>query len=100
MLRITYSTAIHNNKGHQGSARTFNLLKRKIWWKRKRRDVKRYINSCITCCKNLPNVTHHPQLHLEIPKAPFACIAIDTIGKLPVTTSSNKCARAQPLAHD
>ena len=57
-----------------------------------RRDVKSHINSCITCSKNLPNVTHHPQLHLEIPKVPFMCIAIGTIGKLPVTTSGNKYA--------
>ena len=55
-----------------------------------RRDVKNHINNCITCSKNLPNVTHPPQLHLEIPKVPFACIAINTIGKLPVTTSGNK----------
>ena len=56
------------------------------------RHEKNHINSCITCCKNLPNTTHHPQLHLEIPKVPFACIAIDTIGKLPTTSSDNKCA--------
>ena len=30
------------------------------------------------------------QLHLEIPKVPFACIAIDTIGKLPTTSSGNR----------
>ena len=35
---------------------------------------------------------YHPQLHLEIPKVPFACIAIDTIGKLPITSSGNKYA--------
>ena len=35
------------------------------------------------------NTSCHHQLHLEIPKVPFACIAIDTIGKLP-TTSSDK----------
>ena len=57
-----------------------------------RRDVKHHINSCITCSKNLPNVTPHPQLHLEIPKVPFACIAINTIGKLPITYSGNKYA--------
>ena len=31
-------------------------------------------------------------MHLEIPKVPFACIAIDTIGKLTTTASSNKYA--------
>ena len=54
-----------------------------------RLDVKNHINSCITCSKSLPNTAHHPQLHLEIPKVPFACIAIDTIGKLPTTSSGN-----------
>ena len=41
---------------------------------------------------NLPNVLCHPQLHLELPKISFACIAIDTIGKLPTTSSKNKYA--------
>ena len=59
------------------------MLKHKFWWKGMRLDVKNYINKCITCSKNLPNTACHPQLHLEIPKVPFACIAIDTIGKLP-----------------
>ena len=57
-----------------------------------RRDVNSHINNCITCSKNLPNVSHHRQLYLEIPKVPFTCIAIDTIGKLPVTAASNKYA--------
>ena len=55
-----------------------------------RRDVKCHINSCITCSKILSYTSHHPQLHLEIPKVPFACIAIDTIRKLPTTSSGNK----------
>ena len=82
----------HNCRGHQGCARTFNLLKRKFWWKGMRRIVKCNINSCITCSKNLPNTSDHPQLHLEIPKVPFACIAIDMIGKVPTTYSGNKYA--------
>ena len=82
----------HNCRGHQGCARTLNSLKRKFWWKGMRRDVKYHINNCITCSKNLPNTSYHPQLHLEIPKVPFACIAIDTIGKLPTTSSGNRYA--------
>ena len=37
-------------------------------------------------------ISCHPQLHLEIPKVPFICIAIDTIGKLPTTSSGNRYA--------
>ena len=89
-LIYTLLHEFHNCKGHQGSDRMFNLLKRKFWWKGMRRDVKSYIYNCITCSKILPNVLYHSQLHLEIPKAPFVCIAIDTIGNLPVTTAGNK----------
>ena len=62
------------------------------------RDVKYHISNCITCSKNLPNISCHLQLqleiliHLEIPKVPFTCIAIDTIGKLPTTSSGNRYA--------
>ena len=56
------------------------------------KDIKCHISNCITCSKNLPNVSCHPPLHLEIPKVPFACIAIDTIGKLSITSSGNRYA--------
>ena len=51
------------------------------------RDIKYHISNCITHSKNLPNISCHPQLHLEVPKVPFASIDIDTIGKLPTTSS-------------
>ena len=54
-----------------------------------RLDVRNHINSCITSSKNLPNTACHPQLHLEIP---LACITIDTIGKLPTTSSGKRYA--------
>ena len=56
------------------------------------KHVKYHISNCITCSKNLPNILCDPQLHLEIPKIPFACIAIDTIGKLLTTSSGNSYA--------
>ena len=91
-LTHTLLHEFHNCRGHQGCARTFNLLKRKFRWKGMRRDVKYHINNCIMCSKNLPNTSYNPHLYLEIPKLPFACIAIDTIGKLPTTSSGNKYA--------
>ena len=39
----------HNCKGHQGSARTFNMLQCQFWCKVMRLDVKNHINNCITC---------------------------------------------------
>ena len=81
-LTYTLLHKFHNCKGHQGSSITFNMLKHKFCWKGMRLDVKNHINNCITCSKNLPNNACHLQLHLEIPKVPFACIARDTIGNL------------------
>ena len=91
-LTHTLLHEFHNCRGHQGCTRTLNLLKRKCWWKGMRRDIKYHISPCITCSKNLPNISCHPQLHLEIPKVPFICIAIDTIGKLPAASSGNRYA--------
>ena len=56
------------------------------------RDVKYHISNCITYSKNLLNISCHPQLHLKIPKVPFTCIAIETIGMLPTTSSGNRYA--------
>ena len=56
------------------------------------RDDKYHISNCITCSKNLPNISGHPQLYLEIPKVPFTCVAINTIGKLPTTSLQNRYA--------
>ena len=89
-LMHTLMQEFHNCRGHQGCARMLNFLKRKFWWKGMRRDIKYHINNCITCSKNLPYTSYHPQLHLEIPKVPFTCIAIDKIGKLPTSSSGNK----------
>ena len=50
------------------------------------------ILTAVLLFQNLPNTAHHPQLHLEIPNFPFAYIAIDTIGKLPIMSSGNKYA--------
>ena len=90
-LTHTLLHEFHNCRGHQGCARTLNSLKRKFWWNgMQKRHVKYHISNCVTCSKNLPNTSCHPQLHLEIPKVPFTCIVIDTIGKLPTTSSGNK----------
>ena len=68
------------------------MLKCEFWWKGMKLGVKNYINKSITCSKNLSNTAYHPQLHVEAPKVPFACIVIDTIGKLPTTSKGNKYA--------
>ena len=88
-LTNTLIHKFHNCRGHQGCARTLNALKQRFWWKGMQKHIKYQISNCITCSKNLPNISCHSQLHLEIPKVPLACTAIDKIGKLPTTSSGN-----------
>ena len=66
-LTYTLLHVFHNCKGHQGCAKTFNMLKCKFWWKGMRLNIRNHINNCITCSKNLSNTACHPQLHIEIP---------------------------------
>ena len=42
----------HNCRGHQGSARTLNALRRRFWWKGMRTNVKYHISNCVTCPKS------------------------------------------------
>ena len=82
----------HNCRGHQGYAIALNASKRRFWWKGMRTNVKYHISNCVICSKILPNISCHLQLHLEIPRILFTCIAIVTTGKLPITSSGNKYA--------
>ena len=59
-LTNTLIHEFHNCRGHQGYARTVNMLKRRFWWKGMQKDIKYHISNCITCSKNLPNVSCHP----------------------------------------
>ena len=50
----------HNCRGHQGSARTLNTLRRRFWWKGMRTNVKYHISNCIICSKTF--LTSHVTL--------------------------------------
>ena len=58
-----------------------------------RRDVKSHIYNCITCSKNLSQCFISPPVAPRNSQSSLCmCIAIHTIGKLPVTTAGNKYA--------
>ena len=59
-LTNTLMHEFYDCRGHQGCARTLNALKRKFWWKGMQKHVKYHISNCITCSKNLPNISCHP----------------------------------------
>jgi transposase InsO family protein len=73
--------------GHQGRAKTLDLVIRSFYWPTIRRYVHRYVDGCDTCQRSKP--THHSRYGLMQPipaaHAPWKRISTDFIVKLPVS---------------
>jgi transposase InsO family protein len=78
--------------GHLGFAKTFDRVRRKFYWPRLYRTVRRYVKHCRDCQRR----KHVPQLPpgqlVPIPPAisPFHRIGIDLLGRFPITTLGKK----------
>ena len=42
----------HDNRGHQGIARTINMMKRRFWFRKMQEQVNLHMNNCLTCCQH------------------------------------------------
>ena len=71
----------HNELGHNGTARTYAMVKRMFYWKGLKKDVERYIKSCPTCQEYTINAVRYTPGQFEIPEAPMDFISMDLIGE-------------------
>ena len=82
----------HDNplSGHLGADKTFHAIYRNFWWKGMRKDIKHYVRFCDICLrKNKLSSTHiAPVQKSDTIVAPFYKIAIDIIGPMTTTKSS------------
>ena len=85
-LIYTLLHEFHNCKGHQGLATMFNMLKQKFWWRGMRIDIKKPHQQLYYMFQKPSQYCTSPPIALRNSQIPFACIAIDTVGKLPTTT--------------
>jgi transposase InsO family protein len=73
--------------GHQGRAKTLELVTRSFYWPTLRRYVHRYVDGCDICQRSKP--THHARYGLMQPipaaHAPWKRISADFIVKLPIS---------------
>lgn len=73
--------------GHQGRAKTLDLVARSFYWPSFRRYVHRYVDGCDTCQRSKPS--HHAPYGLLQPipaaEAPWRRITTDFIVKLPIS---------------
>ena len=71
----------HDELGHNGTARTYALVKRMFYWKGLKKDVEIYIKKCMTCQEYTINAVRYTPGTFEIPEAPMDFISMDLIGE-------------------
>jgi transposase InsO family protein len=71
--------------GHQGQARTLELVSRKYYWAGMKMQVNNYVDSCEICQRSKGAKKHSPLKNMGIPDRPWEEINYDFIVKLPIS---------------
>ena len=78
--------------GHLGVSRTYDRVRRRVFWKGLYRSVRRYVAACDLCQRRkkpttLPAGRLQP---IEVPAEPFYRVGLDLLGPFPTSTTGNK----------
>ena len=71
----------HDDLGHNGSARTYMIIRRHYYWKGLRPDVVRYVKRCTICRKHNSASPKYNQGTFQAPGAPMDFKSMDLIGE-------------------
>ena len=82
----------HDQLGHNGTARTYMLLKRTYYWKGMKTDVSNYVKQCKLCQKQNILPVNYVSGHFSAPMAPMEFISMDLIGDFTPSSKGNKYA--------
>ena len=83
----------HDDLGHNGSARTYMVVRRNYYWKGLRPDVVRYVKRCTIFRKYNSASPKYNKGTFQAPGAPMDFISMDLIGEFhPPSTHGNKYA--------
>ena len=82
----------HDQMGHNGSARTYMLLKRLYYWKGMKTDINIYVKQCKLCQKQNIVPVKYSQGHFSAPMTPMEFISMDLIGDFVPSSKGNKYA--------
>ena len=97
VVPVSYAKIIlklaHDELGHNGTARTYALVKRMFYWKGLKKDIENYVRTCHICQQyNIQSVRYTPG-HFEVPEAPMDFISMDLVGEFKMgSTQGNKYA--------
>ncbi|QRV77082.1 Retrotransposable element Tf2 protein [Ceratobasidium sp. AG-Ba] len=84
-IRLAILEMHHDNPiaGHQGQARTLELISRRYYWPAMKQQVNRFVETCEICQRSKGHKQYAPPKPLPIPQKPWEDIAYDFIVKLP-----------------
>ena len=79
----------HDELGHNGSARTYMLLRKLYFWKGMKPQVYQYVKQCKTCQKYNITPVKYTSGHFDVPKSPMEFISMDLIGEFTKSERGN-----------
>ena len=82
----------HDQLGHNGTARTYMLLKRTYYWKGMKTDIANYVKQCKLCQKQNILPVKYVSGHFSAPMALMEFISMDLIGDFTPSSKGNKYA--------
>ena len=74
---------------HMGFDKTFDAIRKHYFWPNLYKQVYDYVSKCVACQSRNMQKIKSPIKEVDTPPFPFAKIAIDLVGPLPKTLSSN-----------
>ena len=77
----------HDELGHNGTHRTYILLKRLYYWKALKPSVEKHIKRCYPCQRRNKQVVKYATLHFDVATFPMQFILMDLIGEFHLSTS-------------
>ena len=84
ILRMAY-----DELGHNGTHRTYTMLKRLYYWKGSKPSVEKHIKMCYHCQRRNKQVVKYATLHFDVATFPMQFISMDLIGEFHPSTSRN-----------
>ena len=79
----------HDELGHNGTHRTYAILKRPYYWKDLKLSVEKHIKMCYQCQRRNKQVVKYAILHFDVATFPMQFISMDLIGEFHPPTSKN-----------
>ena len=78
---------VHDELGHNGTHRTYIVLKRLYYWKGLKPSLEKHIKRCYQCQRRNRQIVKYATLHFDIATFPMQFISMDLIGEFHLPTS-------------